>query len=673
MSAAVYSEDSEFNDSTERVIECIANIASRDFSDSCSVTVVIPALREGTTGFHLNVQQPDRDTDLLLAELQVLHTLPLSVVRPSEVRNETSGVQWHRKETNYIVIVKHPDGCEVAEILATLTYYINSLASLPTWNSRALFVVAVVTKDCGSDAEKLAHRILEELWKWSIVKVTVVIPTSEHYHVQAVSGKYQGSASSSHIFAFCRHNQPHSCTNSRYLLQIQQCPISPQLLNHGSAFVPKFPSNLEGCPIAVSTFVYEPFVFRPDIITNGKNSSVIYYKDGLEIKLLHVISRAINSSLVFLPPPSALQLWGKSYQNGTWTGIKGNVVHGRADVCVAAVVLAADTSAVMDPTVTYFKGGYVWVVPYPASFPRWLCVFRVFTAFAWLEIVATVLFVSVVMFWLSRGPTNQMDAPRTVSANICDTCAVLLGISLPQIPKSLYIRIFFIFWVAYSLAVSTIYQAFLTSFLTEPGFLTPVKNLDELLDSGIEYSYVPIIRRFLDSSDIKHKEIMKSKEDCLNTTACLERVAITRDLALCVARNVMDYTVFDRFHDADGMPLVYPFDHDFLQYNVVMYPKKGSPLLDAFNQVIVHVMQAGLLDKWYNDDIYKAKMRARKNSKTDKDDGYSVFSTTHLQGAFVLYGIGNVLGLLLLLLETAYRYLIEPTFLFTTATARKLH
>jgi hypothetical protein len=104
--------------------------------------------------------------------------------------------------------------------------------------------------------------------------------------------------------------------------------------------------------------------------------------------------------------------------------------------------------------------------------------------------------------------------------------------------------------------------------------------------------------------------------------------------------------------------LIHPFADDFVQYNVVMYLQKGSPLLDAFNHIIVHAMQAGLLDKWYNDDIYISKLRSHKASRNNKDDGYSVLSNTHLQGAFVLYGIGNVLGLLLLLLEIAYRYLI---------------
>lgn len=619
--------------------------------------MVIPAVPQDTSRVHLNAQL-DTDTDLLLAELHVLDTLPLVVVRPSGSQKETWDIDCYRKETNYIVILKDSSGCEMREVMATLTSYIASLAVLPTWNSRALFVVAIMTEDCGSNAEKVAQSILEGLWKWRIVKVVVVLPTSEPYHIQEVSHKHKKSASPLDIFALFPHKQPHNCTNFQSVFTMQQCLVTPHFLHDSSPFVPAFPSNLEGCPIAVSPMVYEPFVFGPDVVTTDKNSTVLHYKDGFEIKLLNLISTEINSSLVFLPQPSKVEMWGRSFQNGTWTGVKGNVVHGRADLCVCASILSEDATAVMDPTVTYFKGGFVWVVPYPDRFPRWLSVFRVFTSFVWLQMIVTIVFVSFVLWCLPRIPINQVDATRNISANICDAWAVVLGVSLPQLPRSVYIRIFFIFWVAYSLAINTVYQAFLTSFLTDPGFLTPIRDLDELLDSGIEYGYLRFIDRYLDASNRIHRQILTGRKECLNTTACLERVAVKRDLAQCVSRQALDYAVFNKFRDASGVPLIYPFADDFVQYNVVMYLQKGSPLLDAFNHIISHAVQAGLLDKWYNDDIYISKLRAHKKSRNDKEDGYSVLSNTHLQGAFVLYGIGNVLGLLLLLLETAYHYLI---------------
>jgi len=34
-----------------------------------------------------------------------------------------------------------------------------------------------------------------------------------------------------------------------------------------------------------------------------------------------------------------------------------------------------------------------------------------------------------------------------------------------------------------------VFQAFLTTFLTESGYKTPIRNMDELLDSGIGLAY----------------------------------------------------------------------------------------------------------------------------------------------------------------------------------------
>jgi len=47
--------------------------------------------------------------------------------------------------------------------------------------------------------------------------------------------------------------------------------------------------------------------------------------------------------------------------------------------------------------------------------------------------------------------------------------------------------------------MNTVVQAFLTSFLIDPGLLPPIMNLDELLDSGIEYGYLQIMHTYLDS------------------------------------------------------------------------------------------------------------------------------------------------------------------------------
>jgi hypothetical protein len=567
----------------------------------------------------------------------------------------------YRKETNYVIILRGPCNFIMKEIIFILKGNTQSITFLPYWNSRARFIVAVTTDDCGQNAKDIALNIVEELWKWKILNAIVVTPTSKPLRSQEISliQEDHNDVPVLDLLTFSPFKPSiNRCTKLQSVFLIEQWSRSSHFLHNRHLFPSKVPHNLKGCPIVVSTIVYEPFVLDPDIITNDKNSTILRYKHGFEIELLHLISTAINVSLVFLPPPDNGEMWGESFPNGTWTGIRGDVVRGRSDVALCAIILVNENNVVMDPTIVYMRGGFVWVVPYPKTFPRWLSVFRVFTFSAWLNIAATILFASIITWLLSRTPINNIDARQTISANMCDAWAVILGISVPQMPRCLHIRIFFIFWVIYSLAVNTVFQTFLTSFLIDPGLLPPIMNLDELLDSGIEYGYLPLMDRFFNSDNEKYREIVHNHKICSNTTACLERVAVKGDFAQFISRQVTDYSSYYKFQDVNGVPLIYPFKDDFVQYNIVMYLTKGSPFLDRFNDIIIHAMQAGLLDKWYDDEIYSVKLSAPKLSGSGTDDGYSVLSTTHIQGALFLYGIGNVLGLLVFVLEILYRCLI---------------
>ncbi|KDR09956.1 hypothetical protein L798_15790 [Zootermopsis nevadensis] len=651
---------SENLDNTKHAVDCIQSIASQYFIGSDSLTVVIPLFLEDATRNDFSLES-NEGAYKLLPKLHALTTLPLSVIRPSIMAKVSLKSDVYRKETNYVIILRDTCKLLMKEIILILRGNMQSITFLPSWNSRARFIVVVTTEDCGPDTEEIALNIVEELWTWKVLNVVVVTPTSEPFRSQQISHIQEDHKEVPvlDLFTFAPFKTSINLWKRvQSVFLIDQWSSFSRFLHNRHLFPSKVPHNLKGCPITVSTIVYEPFVLDPDVIPNDKNSTVLRYKDGFEIRLLRLIGSAINASLVFRPPPDNGELWGRNLLNGTWTGIRGDVVHGKSDVALCAIVVTSENSVVMDPTVTYMRGGFVWVVPHPETFPRWLSVFRVFKLFAWLCIIVTILLASVIMWRLSRTPINREDAKRTMSANIFDAWAVILGISVPEMPRCLHIRIFFIFWVIYCLAVNTVFQAFLTSFLIDPGLLPPIMNLDELLDSGIEYGYHPLMDRYLDSDNEKHREILHNHKICLNTTACLERVAVKGDFAHFLSRQVMDYTSYYKFQDANGDSLIQPFNEDFVQYNIAMYLTKGSPFLDRFNDIIAHAMQAGLLDLWYNNEIYWAKLSAHKISEIAADDGYSALSKVHIQGAIFLYGIGNVFGVLVFVFEIFYRSFI---------------
>jgi hypothetical protein len=60
-------------------------------------------------------------------------------------------------------------------------------------------------------------------------------------------------------------------------------------------------------------------------------------------------------------------------------------------------------------------------------------------------------------------------------------------------PKTWKLRIFFLIYVCYSFAMSTVFQAFFVSFLVEPGYGGKISTFQELLDSSVNYGFNAVI------------------------------------------------------------------------------------------------------------------------------------------------------------------------------------
>jgi hypothetical protein len=73
--------------------------------------------------------------------------------------------------------------------------------------------------------------------------------------------------------------------------------------------------------------------------------------------------------------------------------------------------------------------------------------------------------------------------------------AVSLSVSLNTQLRSAPLRAFFC-WVRYSVAISTVYQAYLTTFLIEPGYKEPIKNVTQMLASKMKFSFFEIYEKY---------------------------------------------------------------------------------------------------------------------------------------------------------------------------------
>jgi len=78
--------------------------------------------------------------------------------------------------------------------------------------------------------------------------------------------------------------------------------------------------------------------------------------------------------------------------------------------------------------------------------------------------------------------------------------------------RTLFPHLLFLAWVYFSLAFSTVLQAFLTTFLIDSGYKTPIQNMDELFASSIKLSQLPdhsfIFENGDETEQLQYKEML---------------------------------------------------------------------------------------------------------------------------------------------------------------------
>ena len=498
------------------------------------------------------------------------------------------------------------------------------------WTPRGRFVVAL--NEIGSNPRQQVRAVLQELRNKKILNVIILVPASGQHHTLD-------------IYSWFPYNSPSGkCGQIGTVILLDQWIMhkSGYFTRNTPLFPIKIPHDLGKCPLTVTTFPFPPFT----IAGNQKNT----YKGGFEIRLLEFIARSMNMSIVYTAPPP--EMWGKKLENGSWTGMDGHLTLDRADISVGGVVLSQDEAADLDFTVSHGSLGFNWVVPCAKPFPRWKSVTRVYSLAVWLSIIITILFAAIVLMCLARYVDQELTFYKNLTGCLLCSWAVMLGVSTGSLPRSGCVRPFFILWVWYSLAINTLFQAYVTSYLVDPGLQKQIQSVQDILDSGIQHGFHPALNVFfLDELDELLTKIVEHNEPCNNVEVCTQRVAQRGDFVTIGNHDRMQYLNTYTTLDNNGKPLLCTFGDEVTQNSKTFYVPRGSTLLHHFNRAITVAVQAGLVEYWLESELVTSRIKAAAIKKISPLDNYSVFVLTYLQPAFYLLALGYCLASFVFVVE----------------------
>ncbi|XP_035776929.1 uncharacterized protein LOC118458485 [Anopheles albimanus] len=151
-------------------------------------------------------------------------------------------------------------------------------------------------------------------------------------------------------------------------------------------------TDLQGQLMQVVVLEHTPAVFK---------SNQLYY--GVEIELLKAIANAMHFRMAFYETPDAeTERWGEQKDNGTLTGLLGEMREGRADFALADLHHTEYHLAFMDLTTPYNTECLTFLTPEALSDNSWKTLILPFNGEMWAGVLVSLFSVGFVFYAFSN-------------------------------------------------------------------------------------------------------------------------------------------------------------------------------------------------------------------------------------------------------------------------------
>ncbi|PSN36244.1 Ionotropic receptor 202 [Blattella germanica] len=556
----------------------------------------------------------------------------------------------HLDYDGYILLSELEDPKVVYE---DLKQRVETVRQFIDWNPKAKFIVIISQNfelsGKGNTKYILASDIFSEFWRLKIVNVVIIFQSDFTIEDNSVVDYI----SLLDVYSWFPFKPVEHCGRVKDPIVVDRWILKSgkeQFLKNEFLFPPKIPRNMKGCPLRISTFEYGPFMLG----YRKKEDGSISYSEGTDFHVLTEISKILNITLHFLPAPPDNGTWGVELENGPWDGMAGEVISGFADIGAIGVWNKCNVILELECGKSYLTDTMRWYVPCAKPNPRWQSITRVFKASLWIGFVITYVVVGLCMYFVVTisnkiAPLElQNQAYAGFVKCLLNFWAIILEESASNDPPEIFsIRTVFLAFVLYCWAVNTVYQTFLTTFLVDPGFQKQISSELEVLASGMIYHVLPATAYH--DNFFLWPSIYPKMQFCSTLAECYEGVAY-HDRAFCFSEVATDYQISVKYINADGKGIICKFD-EIISSQLITFPvMKGFPKLREFDVIIQNILEAGLVNKWFNDIKYLSILALAKTFNLPPGE-YVKLSINHLQSAFYFLGIGYILSVLAFIAE----------------------
>jgi hypothetical protein len=405
------------------------------------------------------IDSPNNDVSFLIAELHTAGRWPVLAFNGTDRIRENIYVERH-KHGSYIILISGP--CqEWEEHISRFRQQPSSLTfgdMRKSWNPTAKFVVSVMLNCTHFNNTFISRAILDELRFSAAVKATVLFMHSNEHggkNVQQITS-FSAQGTSLELHTWYPYENSEKCSPAEGTVPVKVFTArNLSDIRRSGLFKGYFGIFLHQCPVTVRVTVKPPLVNRPKSF--GYNNSEYYnvYEDEFEIQLLKLIGTSLNMSLEIKDGNE------KDYRNG----IPRMYISGYSP---------SNSYEGYEFTQSYLNVRFLWYTPCALKYQRWSPFFKIFSVDMWISfipsIVLAVVTVSCISYYEHKSHLHEFKSYGNISSIIANIIPVLLSVSVSSQPRTSPLRVFFFCWVCYSVAISTVFQAYVTTYLIEPGY-----------------------------------------------------------------------------------------------------------------------------------------------------------------------------------------------------------
>lgn len=372
-----------------------------------------------------------------------------------------------------------------------------------------------------------------------------------------------------------------------------------------------------------------------------KKGELLHVWDAVLIRLLSEVFRVPYQ--VLIPPDEE---WGKMLPDGNWTGLIGMVKRSEADLAVGGIALLDKRFHAVTFSYPYLFSKMTFMTDKPKPLSTSLALIYPFSLKLWILIAITIFSVSYILFIV----TNRKQAFQSVLFKVF---GLLLekAVRIRVLKKS--IGLLLSTWLLFIYVVTSSYKALLLSFLSIPT-LTGIQNIADLSKAAEQNS----VSCYTYKGHSFPQILLESEFESWRIIGkCLQRNPITsgdpKELFVKASSNKAFFGGKIFMMRVEKNYLI--SEDSFFNVMFAIPISKNFCHRDKLNEVIHRLFAAGLFTKHSKDEEMAFELYRSPYDKIELNT-QKVIGIDDIRGAFLLLICGNILALIVLVIEIFVKY-----------------